>query len=392
MYNSTVFSSLLKELPRTDFRKAVNRLGTDKHCKGFSSWDHLVAMVFAQISGAKSLREIEAGFNHSPEQHYHLGVGKICRSTLSEANQRRNPELFLGVCQLLAQRLGRKYRREVNEFLYLMDASYIPLSGRGYDEWTAQSSAFRTPGLKLHVMTSSDFSTPVVARVTDTSVGDITEGRNMPIEAGATYVFDKGYMDYAWWHEIHQKDAFFVTRLKKNSKSITVEDRTKASSQECASILSDKVVRLTTKRIGGGKPNPFHEQPIREIWVQRDNDQGPICLATNDFESAAQHISAHYKARWGVELFFKWIKQNLQVKRFVGQSKNAVTIQIFTALIAYLLLQLDHFKVACAATLKQHKDSVRTRLFQRPETEYAMRKRRLKEQLKLQEMQGQLAL
>lgn len=392
MYNSTVFSSLLKELPRTDFRQAVNQLDSDKHCKGFSSWNHLVAMIFAQVSGAKSLREIEAGYNQSHECHYHLGTGRICRSTLSEANQRRDPELFLRVCQLLIQRFGRKHQRKVNAFLHLMDASYIPLSGRGYDEWTKQSSSFRTPGLKLHIMTASDHATPLLAKVTDTSVGDITEGKNMPIEANATYVFDKGYMDFTWWHEIHQKGAFFVTRLKKNSKSILVEDRTMESSQEWASIQSDKVVRLAAKRIGGGKTNPFHTQPIREVWVKRDNGKAPICLVTNDLKSTAQQISACYKARWGVELFFKWIKQNLQVKRFVGQSKNAVTIQVYTALIAYLLLQFDHLKTASQGSLKQHRDSLRTRLFQRPATEYAMRQRRLREQQKILEMQGQLAL
>ena len=392
MYHHTVFSRLLEELPRSVVRKAVARRETDKHCKGFSSWSHLVTMVFAQVSGAKSLREIEAGFNHSPEQHYHLGAGKVCRSTLSEANQRRDPQLFADMCQFLMQRLGRKQRRELGELLYLMDASYLHLSGRGYDSWIKEHRNIHAQGLKLHVMLSADSATPVVARVTDPNINDIVEGKHMPIEAGATYVFDKAYTDFDWWHDIHRQEAFFVTRFKASARFLLEKDCTRASSQGHKEILADEQVRLATKRIGNGKPNPFHQQPLRRILVQCEGNKAPMCLATNDMVSPAHTIAGHYKARWGIELFFKWIKQHLKIKRFVGQSRNAVTIQIYTALIAYLLLQLSHMVTAGKVSLKDHLAGIRFRLFQRPETEYAMYKRRRKRQQELEKLQGQLAL
>lgn len=390
MYRDTRFGALLKGLSRPTFRQLVRRFEADKHCKGFSSWQHLIAMLYAQLSGAGSLREIETGFNARPLQHYHLGVGAIRRSTLSDANATRTPELFKALCAHLMAQLNDQRQRELQDLLYLLDSTAIPLTGLGYDAWTEGNRTRHIQGLKVHVLISAEHWEVAHLAITPPNVNDIDAGRTLPITPGARYAFDKGYCDYNWWYRLHQAGAFFITRFKSNAGLERLHSRPLSADDVSAGILTDELVGFRHKRPGGGRINHYHGTPLRRITVAREDGRPPLVFATNDLESSAAAIAADYKARWGIELFFKWLKQNLRIKRFLGRSRNAVLIQIYTALIAYLLLALCQRHRG--GTLRECLVTLRCALFQRPETDYAVYRRRRRQEREWQKLQAALPL
>ena len=223
MYSKTRFGQILKGLPRGEFNRLVEKHQTNKFSKGFKSWDQLVSMVYSQLSNCKSLRELEESFNSQALHHYHLGTRAIKRSTLAEANTKRTSELFADVCNLLIQNAHRKSKRELKEMLYLLDSSPIVLKGLGFDTWTSSLRNNRFQGLKLHLMIEGTGSIPSYMNMTGAQVSDIKEGREIPLESNATYVFDKGYYDYNWWFKIDEIGSRFVTRIKKNA-NVSVEE------------------------------------------------------------------------------------------------------------------------------------------------------------------------
>ena len=264
MYRNTRFGELLKVFPKSAFHSCVEQYESDKHNKGFSTWDQLLSLMFAQLSGCRSLRELEVSYNSLSEHHYHLGCGPIKRSTLSDANRNRNAGVFEAICRHLLYQAHRRVRKEIKDLLYLLDSTPICLRGREYG-WTEQGSMSRVPGLKLHVLFSPDTQLPCEAEITASSVNDIEKGREVTLESGAKYVFDKGYCDYGWWWKIDQAGAFFVTRLKRNAAIEVMESR-----QSSGHILSDEKIRLSNKR-PGGKQNPY-TQPLRRVVVQRSRE------------------------------------------------------------------------------------------------------------------------
>jgi putative transposase len=381
MFSLSRIGQAFQYLPRAAFDRIVERHKANRYVKRFGSWDLLVSMVYAQLSGVRSLRELEIGFNQHRNHHYHLATGRVSRSTLAEANARRNPEVFADLVRLLVQQAGRSLRKERQEMLYLLDSTSIALRGRG-SQWT-KSSATRTPGLKMHVLFAKGQQLPVYQSITAANVNDVDEGRRLAIEPGATYVFDKGYCDYGWWRRIDAQGARFVTRLKKNaavrilcSRAIDAQDQ---------QVLSDSDVSFVWRSNRGGHRN-LYEQTLRRIEVARPGDE-PLVLVTNDLHSPASQIAGLYKERWQIELFFKWIKQNLKIKRFLGESENAVRIQLLTALVAYLLVILMNAANGCTRKLKEVLDELRTGLFQRPQQELSRWRRRRREQELLQALQ-----
>lgn len=391
MYRDTRFAEILKGLPRPVFEKYARQYDADKHCKGFKTWDQLVSLMYAQISGATSLREVEAGFNSQKIHHYHLGTRQIRRSTLADANHKRPAALFEGVCQHLMAKMGRRLRQEVGDFLYLLDSTPIPLKGLGYDDWTKGNHSHRTQGLKVHVLMTSDTCTPIESTITAPNVNDIEIGRQMPLEKDQIYVFDKGYCDYNWWYQIHCSGAFFVTRFKSNA-GIEIKQQREISEEDSEKILDDQLVSFKNKRPGGKRINHYHGTLLRRVTVNRVNGKSPLVLATNDLETPARIIAERYKARWGIELFFKWLKQNLKIRKFLGRSENAVKVQIFTALITYLLLQIHHALSATSDTLRHCLTELRAGLFQRRETDHERLQRRQRSRLEWQRIQGALPL
>ena len=391
MYRNTLFRELLKGYGRARFERLVDELGADKYSKGFRCWDQLVAMIYAQLTGCVSLRELEAGLNSQAAHHYHLGTRSIRRSTLADANAKRGAELFARVVEELLASAHRRARRELKDLLYLLDSTLITLKGQGYDGWAGQTRTEQTQGLKVHVMMTPQEATPVLAQISDANVNDLNVGRALVLEPGAMYVFDKGYCDYNWWYEIEQAEAHFVTRFKTNA-SIEVRQARALGPEVPDEIQADEVVEFRNRRPGGKRINHYHGTPLRRVVVRRPDKDTPLVLATNDFTRPAHEIAALYKRRWAIELFFKWLKQNLKIKRYLGRSENAVKIQIYCALIAYLLLQAYRRRHGLTQSMKLCLVSIRSRLFQRTELESeAYRKHRLRRQA-LFKQQGELAL
>jgi len=386
MFRISRFHALLRQVPRGRFENLVEQHGADKHCKGFGSWSQLTAMVYAQLAGAGSLRQIVTGFNAHSAHHYHLGTREISRTTLADANARRSPELFAEVARSLMSQLHRGVRRSCNELLYLLDSTSITLKGPGFDEWTLPRRTRHTQGVKLHVLYCDQASAPSWYSITGANVNDICQGKLAPLESGSVYVFDKGYCDYDWWQRIDDAKARFVTRFKTNVALQVVQ------SMPCEepTVLADELVRLAIKNPRGGKRNGY-SGVLRRVSVAREG-AAALVLATNDLSSPATVIAQRYKARWQVELYFKWIKQHLGIKRYCGRSENAVRIQILTALIAYLLLRLDHLGHGAAESLWTHAARLRAALFQRPELEALALERRRRRACTLAALQYPLPL
>jgi putative transposase len=347
MFSISRLQQLLQDMPWGTFDRAVEKHRGDRHCKGFDSRKHLVAMLYAQLSDVSSLRQLEASFNQHTRHQYHLGVDPLRRSTISDANRLRNPQIFAETVQALMQRAGRCVRSDRKYMLYLLDSTTISLQGRGFD-WTA-ATATRHRGLKLHLMYARDGNCPVFHSVTPANINDVTEGQKFPIHAGATYVFDKGYCNYNWWHRFTAAGARVVTRPKKNAALVLHEVRP-VSKADAGVILADQVEGFKHSSNRGGHKNQHAASHVRRIAVHRPGEE-PLVLITNDLESPATEIAQLYKERWQIELFFKWIKQHLQVKRFLGRTENAVRIQLLIALIAYLLVLIYKQKHALKATL-----------------------------------------
>jgi putative transposase len=339
MFSICRFRALIQAIPRPLFDRLVAHHQADRYGHHFRSWHQLQAMIFLQLSGLSSLRTVEAAFNGQRRHHYHWGSGPLRRSTLSDANRRCHPALYADLAGWLMTQAHRRLRREGRELLYLLDSTSMTLRGPGFDDWTRPNRTSHTQGLKLHVLYDAHEQVPAFHSITPPNVNDIDQGKRLPVEPGALYVFDKAYCDYDWWYWIDQQGATFVTRFKRNAGLRTLQSRSIAP-QEAATILADEVVRLAHTHSRGGHRHGYR-QPLRRIAVARPG-RAALVLATNDLVSPASVIAQHYRARWGVELFFKWIKQHLNVRRFIGRSANAVKLQILTALITYLLLMLAH--------------------------------------------------
>lgn len=349
-HENTVFHSLLKVLPRAHFERLAARYGADWRTRRLPSWSQFGAMLYGQLTGATSLRDVEGGLHSHSAQLYHLGFkARICRSTLADANATRPPELFEELFRRLLGELGRTQASK--EMVRLVDATSIRLDLALHD-W-AHFAARSHAGVKLHICYDPAEQIPTYFAVTPARRADIIAARDMPIQQGACYVFDMGYYDFAFWAALDAAKCRFVTRFKSNTKPELIATRhiPKAEAELRAgrsTIRQDNLVRLGPLA-GKKRPNPW-KKPLREIVLELE-DGRILRLATNDLRSPARKIADLYKTRWQVELFFKWIKQNLRIKRFLGTSENAVRIQLAIALIAYLLLAITRKNNRLKATL-----------------------------------------
>ena len=329
-FSPSIFGRLLEAIDRRRFQTIVQRHHGDAYDKSFRSWDHLVALLFAQFSSAGSLRGLEAGWNANSQHHYHLASGPLVRSTLSDANKRRPVAVFAETFSLMAGQLDRRTRREGNAMLRLIDSTPIPL-GKLYG-WALSNGRIR--GLKLHVLYDPKADCPRILDITDATVNDAQIGRTAPIEAGAAYVFDKGYCHYGWWSAIAAASAVFVTRPKTNMKLKILREHPVADLQgDGFTVLDDAEVALASK---GDSKLPIR---LRRVRVARQ-EGGDITLLTNDLDRPAVAIAALYKGRWQIELLFRWIKQHLRIRTFLGRNPNAVRLQIVAAMIAFALLRI----------------------------------------------------
>ena len=340
-HENSVFHALTKHIPWTEFERLVATHKADHGVRRLDSKSQLLALVFGQLAGAASLRDIEAGLTSHQTRLYHLGAKPPARSTLSDANAKRPWALFADLFAHMAGEASRSTRRKIADAVRIIDATKVKLSGLS-TQWARFSDDHCAA--KLHIVYDPHGAIPLTADVTPDNVNDITSAKTLKILPGATYVFDLAYYDYAWWAQMDALGCRFVTRLKTNTK---ITETARLALPEGTNILSDRI-GLLPQRMARSRRNPFSD-PVREITV-RVSAKKVLRLVTNDLDAEADTIAELYKQRWQIELFFKWIKQNLKIKHFLGTSENAVRIQLFAALIAFLMLRAAQ---ACQSAVAQ---------------------------------------
>lgn len=332
-HHNTLLHGLLQFIPWGRFEALVDEHGSDRRVRRLNSRSQLIALISAQLSGASSLREIEANMASQKARLYHLGATPPKRSTLADANTERPADVFCGLFEALLAQAHPRLRRASREAVRLIDATSFRLTAHAQN-WAGTSK--RGCGAKLHLVLDPDATLPVHFVVTSRRINDITPAKAMPVEAGATYVFDLGYYDFSWWASLDAQGCRFVTRLKSHTKPMLIEERPVDAG---GSIIADRVIRLAD-RMAHNRRNPL-QKPLREVCVRIDTGK-VLRILSNDLEAPAQEIADLYKRRWDVELFFRWIKHTLKIRRFLGTTLNAIRTQIAAALIAYLLVRMAH--------------------------------------------------
>lgn len=330
-HHTTVFRDLLKLVPWHQFEALVEDHDADVRVRRLPTKVQFIALLYGQLSGASGLREIVTGLCSHAARLYHLGARPVRRSTFSDANANRPSAVFTDLLALMMKQAHRGLRRKLAETTYLIDATSVRLNERSAG-WAQFSTG--VCGAKVHVIYDADADRPIYAAVSPANVNDITAAQQMPIEPGATYVFDLGYYDYAWWAALDAAGCRIVTRFKSNTPLHPVEELAVASG---GNILSDRIGFLPARQ-AHSRHNPM-QQAVREVRITTETGK-ILRILSNDLDASAEDIAELYRRRWAIELFFRWIKQTLKITRFVGTSENAVRIQIAVALIAFLLLRL----------------------------------------------------
>lgn len=329
-HRNSVFHDLLKRVPWAAFEGLVAEHGSDEGTRSFTSRQHLAALLFAQLSGASSLREIEATMMSHQGRLYHCGAVAPKRSTFADANRARDFRIFSGLFEAMLAQAGRSFRRKMADAVRLIDSTGLRLAGVGA-EWARFSTDVF--GAKAHVVYDPDLGRPVYHAVTAANVNDISAAKEMPIEAGGTYVFDLGYYDFGFFANLDALGCRLVTRFKTNTP---LNEPRAMPLEPGSSVLSDRIGFLPARQAMNRK-NPI-EDAVREIMVKTETGE-TLRLLTNDLDAPAKEIADLYKRRWQIELFFRLMKQTLRITKFIGRSENAVRIQIAVALIAFLLLR-----------------------------------------------------
>jgi hypothetical protein len=353
----SIFSQILQLIPRSEFEATVRAHKAERHARGFSSWAQFIAMMFCQLGHSQSLREITGGLAASEGKLRHLGVENAPkRTTLSYANGHRPWQLFQTVFYKLLERCqaeakGRKRKFRFRHKLLSLDSSVIPLCLSAFD-WAQYKRA--KGAVKLHLVLDHDGYLPSYAVLTEGKTADITAARQMPFAPGTMLVFDRGYADYDWWLSLTRQKVQFVTRLKDSAGYGVVEQR---NVPDNGNIIRDEVIVLCSQQDIG----PQARLRRIEVWVEEKRET--MVFITNHLKLAAATIAAIYKERWAIELFFKALKQGLKIKTFVGTSENAVQTQIWTALIAMLLVKYLQLKSTHAWSLSNLVALLRQQLF-----------------------------
>lgn len=329
---NTVLNQLLQLLPRHQFDTLVKMHGGDRYVKGFTCWRQLITLLYAQCKGHDSLRDIETGLTAQHGKWYHLGLTGVARSTLSDANGNRDWRIFEGLFYHLLARcksLTPKHKFQFKNPLYALDSTTISLCLSAYP-W----ARFRTTkgALKMHCLLDHSGCIPSFLTVTDGKRHDVAAAKqaDLPLSPDSIVAIDRGYVDFSFLHSLHTQGVFFVTRAKDNMQ---FEETGQQKLPNKKGLIDDLTIHLT-----GQKSRKAYPDALRYI-IWHDEDSGRLfSFLTNNFTLAASTIAAIYKARWQIEIFFKWVKQNLKIKSFLGTSPNAVFTQIWVAMCYFLLL------------------------------------------------------
>lgn len=357
VYHKTIFRQMLGLFSRLEFQNIVNTYNGDYRVRTVKCWDQFIALLFSQLTGRNSLRETIDTMNSQFKKLYHLGTGPICRSTLSDANNTRDYRIYR---DLFFKILGRvqqyapKYKLKLDRKFYILDATTIDLCLKLFP-WARFRKA--KGAVKLHTLLDTDGSLPVFVELTDGKVHDSAVAKKMHIPEGSYLAIDRAYHDFEQYNVYNNRNIRFVTRKKTNAKFSILENH-KADKSD--GILSDCTIEfsvyLTHKR---------YPHPLRLIRYQDPDTGDKLEFLTNDFELDALTVTQIYKARWEIELFFKTIKQNLKIKRFIGNSVNAVWTQVWVALIAYLLVSYLKFINKVHASVQTLFRRIQVNLFER---------------------------
>jgi hypothetical protein len=327
-----VFAQLVSFMDNFKFLRIVKKYEGDKYVKSFSCWNQLLTMMFGQLTNRESLRDLIVATEAHSRKLYHLGMGKsVTRSNLSKANEQRDYRIFEEFAYFMIDEARRKRQTEIFKLggsVYAFDSTTIDLCLAVFD-WAKFRS--KKGGIKVHTLYDIEAQVPAFLHITTASVHDSKAMPQIPLEENAYYIFDRGYNDFAQLYRIHTIGACFVIRAKNNVKYRILSWKRKMPS----GVLSDSIIEFTVY-----KSSKVYPEKLRRV-VYRDEETGVIyTYLTNDLESSALVIANLYKNRWSVELFFKWIKQHLKIKKFWGTSENAVRIQIYCAITTYCLVAI----------------------------------------------------
>lgn len=358
-YSSTVFRQLVNMIPSRQFHEEVERTGANRYTKHFTAWNQLIVNLYAQVSGKKSLRDIETGLKVQRWAWYHLGLTNISRSQLSYVNARRDYRLYQNLYVQLLSRcaaIAPNHRFSFKNPLKVLDSTLVPLC-LGLFPWAKYRKC--KGALKIHTLLDLRGTIPSFIVVTDGRQHDLKVAKQskLPLSPDSILVMDKAYIDYQWLYEKHSEGVFFVTRA---SESCNYEIIGQHGPGDGKAILLDQLILLR-----GSKSYRRYPDRLRLVTYYDESTERTLTFMTNNFQLSAKTIAQIYKARWDIELFFKWIKQNLKIKTFLGTSPNAVMIQIWTALIYYLLLAFIKFQTRYKFTLLHFTRVIEEALFHR---------------------------
>jgi transposase len=331
----TLFAQVMAHAPHREFQRCVQRYGGDSRVRSFTCWDHFLVLAFAQLTYRESLRDIEACLGAMPERLYHMGFrSTLSRSTLADANEKRDWRIYADFAQILIHEARRLYAEEsfgldLKETVYALDSTTIDLclSLFPWAHFRSTKSA-----IKLHTLLDLRGSIPSFVQITDGSVHDVNILDQLVPEPGSMYVMDRGYVDFARLHVFTEFQASFVVRAKRN---LQFQRRYSRAVDRSTGLICDQTVVLTVSRSAEGYP-----EPLRRIRYKDPETGKTLVFLSNNFTLPALTITELYRCRWQIELFFKWIKQHLRIKAFYGTSENAVKTQIWTAISTYVLVAI----------------------------------------------------
>ena len=359
-YTNTIFNQLLTFLPKYHFNAFVGQQESDRYVKKFTTWNQLIALLYAQATGKESLRDIQTGLSLHEEKWSHLGVVSVARSTISYANNKRSYKVFENLFYELLHQCKDLIPKRSFSFdnpLYSLDATVIRLCLSMFD-WAKYT---KTKGaLKLHTLLDNRTMIPELIISSDGKKGDVTAGKEMDLpkklEKGSIVVFDRAYIDYAWWKKLNDSEIYFVSRTKSN---------------QCITHLGQHAITtagvISDDRVIIGEHYGYEKYPevLRCVKVIDPKTKNVYEYLTNNFKLSPLQIMEIYVQRWQIELFFKWIKQNLKIKSFLGTSENAVLSQIWVAMVYYLLMAYIKFQTKFSKTLLELTRMIRETIFVR---------------------------
>lgn len=355
-HHNTLFHSMLSVIPRHQFEALEKQHSTARPAREFSRWNQFVHLMFMQLTGRSSLRDGIQAMNSRFTNLYHLGAKPVARSTFADANHTRPASLYASLFERIYQRcriISPKHPFKFKNQLYSLDATVIDLS---LDAFPWASFRRTKSAIKIHTLINHSGYLPAFVSITEGKKHESKVASSFKLPKGSIVAEDRAYTDYAWFAQLQRNGVFFVTRQKSNAVYQVIQRRAVNKQQ---GLSSDQSIRLT------GTQGRFYPHRLRRIGYRDPQTKKHYVFITNNFSLAAKTIADIYKQRWQIEIFFRWIKQNLKIKAFIGNSRNAVMTQVYVAMIAYLLLCMFKFMAKITVSLQNLLRVFQLNLFRR---------------------------